>query len=132
MTDGFALLSRIAGFASISPELILAVRMLLSGALLGFVAAVAGERLPPARRLALHLLAGALLNGVYLCTSWWAIQRGMPAGIMALLGALQPLVVAVASFALLGERLGIRFWIGLATGLLGVVMVLAPSRRSWR
>ena len=47
--------------------------------------------------LALHLLAGALLNGFYLCLSWWAIMRGMPAGIMSLLGALQPLMVAVAS-----------------------------------
>jgi len=44
--------------------------------------------------LALHLPAGALLNGFYLCMSWRAIGEGMPAGVMALLGALQPLVVA--------------------------------------
>jgi drug/metabolite transporter (DMT)-like permease len=109
-----------------APELILAARMLLSAGLLGGLAALAGERVPLGRRLALHLFAGALLNGVYLCTSWWAIQRGMPAGVMALLGALQPLVVAVASFGFLGERLGIRAWVGMATGLFGVVLVLAP------
>jgi drug/metabolite transporter (DMT)-like permease len=109
-----------------APELILAIRMLLSAACLGVLAAIAGERLPHGRRLALHLLAGALLNGVYLCTSWWAIQRGMPAGVMALLGALQPLVVAVASFGLLGERLAARAWTGLAIGLAGVILVVTP------
>jgi drug/metabolite transporter (DMT)-like permease len=109
-----------------APELILAVRMLLSAALLGTLAAFARESLPRGRQLALHLVAGVLLNGVYLCTSWWAIQRGMPAGIMALLGALQPLVVAVASFGLLGERLVARAWMGLGIGLVGVALVLAP------
>jgi drug/metabolite transporter (DMT)-like permease len=109
-----------------APELILAVRMLLSAAVLGGAAAMAREALPRGRRVALHLLAGALLNGLYLCTSWWAIQRGMPAGIMALLGALQPLLVALASFGLLGERLAARAWAGLAIGLAGVGLVLAP------
>jgi drug/metabolite transporter (DMT)-like permease len=109
-----------------APELILAVRLALSAALLGGLAAAAREGLPGRRRVALHLLAGAMLNGVYLCTSWWAIQRGMPAGIMSLLGALQPLVVAVASFGLLGERLGARSWTGLGIGLAGVALVLAP------
>ena len=109
-----------------APELVLAVRMLLSAALLGGLAVIARERLPRRRRLATHILAGALLNGVYLCTNWWAIGRGLPAGITALLGALQPLVVAVASFALLGERLAGRAWAGLGVGLAGVAMVLAP------
>lgn len=109
-----------------APELILTARMLLSAALLGGLAAIAREKLPRGRQLAMHLLAGMLLNGVYLCTSWWAIERGMPAGIMSLLGALQPLVVAVASFGLLGERLAPRAWAGLGIGLLGVVLVLAP------
>lgn len=109
-----------------APELILAARMLLSATLLGAAAASRGETLPGGRRLVLHLVAGALLNGVYLCTSWWAIQRGMPAGVMALLGALQPLVVAVASFGLLGERFGWSVWTGQIVGLAGVVLVLGP------
>ena len=109
-----------------APELILVARMLLTAALLGLLAAIAREKLPRPRQLGRHLLAGALLNGIYLCTSWWAVQRGMPAGIMSLLGALQPLVVAVASFALLGERLAARAWMGLVVGLAGVALVLAP------
>ena len=109
-----------------APELILVVRMLLTASLLGGLAAIAREKLLRARRFGLHLLAGTLLNGIYLCTSWWAVQRGMPAGIMSLLGALQPLVVAVASFGLLGERLAARAWTGLGIGLLGVALVLTP------
>ena len=109
-----------------APELILAARMLLSASVLGGLAAIAHEPLPAKRQTALHLLAGALLNGIYLCTSWWAIARGMPAGIMALLGALQPLIVAVASFGLLGERLGRGAWAGLVIGIVGVALVLMP------
>ncbi|MBB3695627.1 DMT family transporter [Sphingomonas sp. BK580] len=109
-----------------APELILAARMVMAAGLLGGAAALAGEPIPGRRALASHLPAGMLLNGVYLCTSWWAIGRGMPAGIMALLGALQPLVVAIASFGLLGERFAARAWIELGIGLGGVSLVLAP------
>lgn len=109
-----------------APELILAARMLLAAAVLGALAAAAREPLPRGRRLWHHLFAGVLLNGVYLCTSWWAVERGMPAGIMSLLGALQPLIVAAASFGLFGERLGAKAWAGLAIGLVGVALVLVP------
>lgn len=109
-----------------APELILVVRMAITAVLLGVIARWRGERVPHGRRLGLHLLAGALLHGLYLCVSWWAVFEGMPAGVMSLLGALQPLVVAVASFLLLGERLQPRAWAGLLVGLAGVALVLEP------
>jgi drug/metabolite transporter (DMT)-like permease len=109
-----------------APQLILMARMALTAALMGGIALASRDRWPRGRRLGLHLLAGAMLNGIYLCTSWWAIGRGMPAGIMSLLGALQPLVVAVGSFLFLRERLPMKGWTGLGIGLAGVAMVLAP------
>lgn len=109
-----------------APQLILLARMALTATLMGGIALATRDRWPRGRRLALHLLAGAMLNGVYLCTSWWAIGRGMPAGVMSLLGALQPLVVAVGSFLFLRERLPALGWAGLGIGLTGVVMVLTP------
>jgi drug/metabolite transporter (DMT)-like permease len=109
-----------------APELILVARMGLTAALLGGAALIARERWPRGRQLGLHVIAGVLLNGIYLCTSWWAVGKGMPAGIMSLLGALQPLVVAVGSFLFLGERLHGRSWAGLGIGLAGVALVLAP------
>lgn len=109
-----------------APQLILMARMALTATLMGGIALATRDRWPRGRRLGLHLLAGAMLNGVYLCTSWWAIGRGMPAGVMSLLGALQPLVVAVGSFLFLRERLPALGWAGLGIGLTGVVMVLTP------
>jgi len=109
-----------------SAELVLTARLTLTALLLGAVARLAGQTLPRGRRLALHLTAGGLLNGVYLGASWWAIGTGMPAGVMALLGSLQPLIVALGSFVLLGERFRKRVWVGLAVGLAGVMLVLYP------
>jgi drug/metabolite transporter (DMT)-like permease len=110
-----------------APELFLTARLVLSMALLAGAALLAREAWPRGRRLGLHLAAGATLHGFYLCLSWWAVSRGMPAGIMSLLGALQPLMVAVASFGLFGERLAGRSWAGLAIAILGVGCVLAPA-----
>ena len=110
-----------------APELILSVRLTLTALLLGLIALKAGQRLPPGKRLRLHLVAGAMLHGLYLTVSWWAVYHGMPAGIMSLLGALQPLMVAVASVALMGERLPGRAWAGLAIAILGVGCVLMPA-----
>ncbi len=79
-----------------------------------------------ARRIALHLLAGALMSGIYLGPSWWAMARGMPAGVMALIGALQPLFTALVAVLWLRQHLPARTWGGLALGFGGVALVLAP------
>ncbi|WP_257540421.1 DMT family transporter [Sphingobium sp. CFD-1] len=110
-----------------SPELVLAVRLALVTLVLGAAALCARQALPRGKRLALHLAAGAMLHGVYLTLSWWAVDHGMPAGIMALLGALQPLMVAVASVIFLHEHLPARAWTGLGVAIVGVGCVLAPA-----
>lgn len=109
-----------------APQLILLVRMVLTTVLMGALALAVRESWPRGRQFGLHLMAGALLVGCYLCVSWWAVKQGMPAGVMSLLGALQPLLVAVGAFLFLGERLSAQGWGGLGVGLLGVVLVLAP------
>ncbi|CAN7208685.1 DMT family transporter [Acidovorax sp. LjRoot118] len=78
------------------------------------------------RRIAMHLLAGALMSGLYLGPSWWAMSRGLAAGIMSLIGALQPLFTALLAVAVLGKRLSPTTWGGLALGFGGVGMVLLP------
>ncbi|MBB3983071.1 drug/metabolite transporter (DMT)-like permease [Sphingobium fontiphilum] len=109
-----------------SPELVLAIRMTLTAALLLAAALYRREALPRGSRLMHHLAAGAMLHGLYLIASWWAVLHGMPAGIMALLGALQPLMVALASFLLFGERLSARAVTGMAIAMTGVACVLSP------
>ncbi|MDR6214644.1 DMT family transporter [Paracidovorax wautersii] len=79
-----------------------------------------------ARRIGWHLLAGALMSGLYLGPSWWAMAQGLPAGIMSLIGALQPLFTALIAVAVLQKRLSGRTWAGLALGFGGVALVLLP------
>jgi len=70
-----------------------------AAALWGAAAIVANHRWPPPRKLVQHLAAGAVMMGLYLTLSFLAIAHGLPAGIMALLGALQPLFTAALMLA---------------------------------
>lgn len=74
-----------------------------------------------------QLANGALLHGIYLGGVWWAIAHGVPAGVSALIAALQPLFTALAAGAMVGERLDGRRWLGVALGFAGVAAVVAPS-----
>lgn len=105
----------------------LAVRFVLAFIILAVAAVLLG-----ARRLrwqdVLHAgTAGALMHGVYLGGVFWAIHRGLPAGLSALIVGLQPLITALMAGGLLGERILPRHWAGLTAGLAGVVIVLAPK-----
>lgn len=73
-----------------------------------------------------HLLAGMIINGVYLLTSWWAVGHGLAAGVMTLMGALQPLFAALLVVAVLRNPIERSAWIGLALGFAGVALVLSP------
>ncbi|MGY2050950.1 DMT family transporter [Methylobacterium sp. JK268] len=72
------------------------------------------------------LVAGILMQGLYLDGVFWAVSRGLPAGIAALVTSLQPLLTALVAGPLLGERVSARRWFGIALGFLGAGMVLAP------
>lgn len=79
------------------------------------------------RHVAHAVFAGMLIHGVYLGGVFWAIHRGMPAGLSALIIGLQPLVTSIIAGSALGERILPRHWIGLGVGFVGVVLVLAPK-----
>ena len=72
------------------------------------------------------IVAGILLHGFYLCGIFWAVSHGLPAGISALIAGLQPVFTAALSRPLLGERVSGRRWLGILTGFLGVLLVIAP------
>jgi drug/metabolite transporter (DMT)-like permease len=82
----------------------------------------------PAARDARHaVIAGSLLHALYLGPVFWAIAHGMPAGVSALIVSMQPLLTAILAAWLLGERIGLRHGLGVAFGVAGVVLVLAPK-----
>ncbi|HEY4214570.1 MAG TPA: DMT family transporter [Steroidobacteraceae bacterium] len=113
-------------------QLYLFARLTLTTSVLAAAAMAVGAQWPNKRGWGAHLLAGALMQGGYLCASYWALQRGMPAGVMALIGALQPLFTALyvfiaAKLAASHQTLGLRTWTGLLIGFGGVACVLAPK-----
>jgi drug/metabolite transporter (DMT)-like permease len=77
---------------------------------------------------ALHaMVAGILMHGIYLGGVFWAVHRGMPAGISALIVGLQPLITALMAGPMLGEKIMPKHWLGLGLGFVGVVVVLWPK-----
>jgi drug/metabolite transporter (DMT)-like permease len=73
------------------------------------------------------LIAGVLLHGLYLGGVFWAVSRGLPAGLTALITGLHPLLTALLALPLLGERLIARQWAGIGVGVLGVGLIVAPK-----
>ncbi|MCJ2137263.1 DMT family transporter [Methylobacterium sp. J-026] len=73
------------------------------------------------------VVAGFLMQGIYLSGVFWAVSHGLPAGIAALVGSLQPLLTALLARPLLGERVSGRRALGILMGFAGAGLVLAPK-----
>lgn len=87
-----------------------------------------GEQWPATPMLWVHVaVAGMLVHGLYLGAVFTAIDKGMPAGVTALIVGLQPLVTAGLARFWLGERLRPRQWLGICLGLVGISLVLSEQ-----
>jgi drug/metabolite transporter (DMT)-like permease len=71
------------------------------------------------------VLAGMGMHVMYLGGVFVAIDRGLPAGVSALIAGLHPVLTALVSRRLLGERLVRLQWIGVGLGFAGVIAVVA-------
>ncbi len=73
------------------------------------------------------MVTGVFIHAIYLGGVFYAIDNGMPAGISALIVALQPLITAVIAGVFLKEKLtGMQvFW--LVAALAGVLLVVYPK-----
>jgi drug/metabolite transporter (DMT)-like permease len=124
-STGFIVAKAVVPHADLQFYLIL--RFSLTALVMGAAALSVGAQWPHGRGLLTNFIAGVLMQGVYLCASYWAIVHGMPAGVMALLGALQPLFTALYLVSATRTRFGMRTWLGLLIGFAGVAGVLAPK-----
>lgn len=114
-----------AGVPYAEPFTFLLLRFVLVLALMTPLAFVWRARWPTRGRDVAHLaVAGMLLHGGYLGGCFTAVHHGMPAGVIALIVGLQPVLTAFAAAPLLGERITRTQWLGLALGLAGVVLVV--------
>ena len=73
------------------------------------------------------IVVGVLMHGLYLGGVFYAVSKGMPAGISALIVALQPFFTALIAWVLIGERLSLFRAFFFATALFGIFMVLFPE-----
>ncbi len=126
---GFVVARLVAPHAD--PLTFLSYRFVLSAsAFAGIAAAVRAPWPRGVRRWRDALVAGVLMQGIYLSGVFWAVRHGLPTGISALITGLQPLLTALLAFPLLGERVGGRRWGGIGLGFAGALLVLQPQLRA--
>lgn len=114
------------GLPHAEPFTFLALRMLLAAGLLAVLAALTRAPWPSGPAAAAHTaVAGLLVHGIYLGGVFWAIDRGLAAGVTAIIVSVQPLLTAALAGAVLGERIRPRQWAGLVLGLAGVALVVS-------
>ena len=114
------------GLPYAEPFTFLALRLVIAALLLGVAAALTSGRLTRGQ-LGRAAVTGLLMHATYLGGVFWAISRGTPAGVSSVVVSLQPVLVAALAVRLLGERLMARQWLGLAVGVAGVGLVVAPG-----
>ncbi|NIR98499.1 MAG: DMT family transporter [Gammaproteobacteria bacterium] len=113
------------GLPFAGPWTLLFWRYLALAGLLGLWLAVRGRLRWPGGVAASHTaLVGVLAHGVWLGCVLVALDMGVPAGIVALVTALQPLLTGALSGPVLGERTDARQWVGLVLGFGGVVIAV--------
>jgi drug/metabolite transporter (DMT)-like permease len=123
-STGFIVARAVTSHADV--QFFLLWRFVAVALVLGIAAAGSRAHWPTPKRAVQHMAVGAVMMGVYMGLSFWAIAHGLPAGIMALLGALQPLLTAAFMLARGRGPSSAAVWWGLLIGLSGVVLVLLP------
>ncbi len=67
---------------------------------------------------------GILFHGFYLGGVFFAISKGMPAGLAALIVSLQPILTGLLAGPVLAEKVSWRQWVGIGLGFGGAAAVL--------
>jgi drug/metabolite transporter (DMT)-like permease len=106
------------------PMTFLAIRMVAVVALLGVIVLVTRPAWPDRAGLGHSAVVGLLVHGCYLGGVFVAIANRMPAGLVALIVALQPVLNSTLANRLLGEQVTPRQWLGLVLGIVGVYFVV--------
>jgi drug/metabolite transporter (DMT)-like permease len=108
------------------PLTFLAWRYAFSLLALGLWVAVARAPWPRGAAQWRHLaVSGVLMHGGYLGGVWAAVRQGIPAGTVALIVGLQPLLTAIWISGRGQHHVAALQWLGLALGLGGLTLVVA-------
>lgn len=113
------------------PLTFLSYRFFLSALVFMLIAQAAGASWPRGRAAWTRaLVVGILLQSFYLGGVFWAVNRGLPAGVAALVVGLQPLATTIFATSMLNERPDARQWLGVLIGLVGTLLVLLPGLKT--
>jgi drug/metabolite transporter (DMT)-like permease len=120
---GFAIAK--LGLEHAQPLTLLALRYICVLVLLAPLALILRPPMPKtARAWADVAIVGFLIQVVYFGLCYVAFKSGVSAGGVAIIVCLQPILVALAAPAFVGERVSPRGWIGLGLGLAGAALVI--------
>lgn len=112
------------GLPYIEPFNMLFIRMLLTLAVFMVLMVFLKSKWPTARQGLHQFVSGSLVHASYLGGVFAAIKLDMPAGVVAILVGLQPLLTAMISWLWFKQSLVKVQVLGLVLGLVGVSMVL--------
>jgi drug/metabolite transporter (DMT)-like permease len=112
------------GLPYAEPLTFLMLRMGAVALLIGIVIILTRPQWPSGNDVAHSAVTGLFVHGLYLGGVFVSIHEHMPAGLIALVVSLQPLLSTTFANRLLGERVIARQWIGLLLGIVGVALVL--------
>lgn len=107
------------------PMTFLAVRYVLVLLVLLPLLLIMRPPLPKSRAEWLHLaVVGFLIQGLYFALGYIALSTNISTALVALIAALQPILVALIAPRIAGERVGRWGWAGLGLGLAGTALVI--------
>jgi drug/metabolite transporter (DMT)-like permease len=112
------------GLPYVEPLTFLALRMSAVVVLMLPIAFISRAPWPRRAEVGHSVVVGLLMHGLYLGGVFIAIAQGVPAGISALIPGLQPILTSTIATRFMGERVTRVQWLGLALGLVGVLLVL--------
>ena len=118
------------GLPYAEPMTFLSLRMVAAVLLLGLIVAVTRPPWPDRAGLIHSAATGFMVHGLYLGGVFVSIENGMPAGLIALVVSLQPVLTSTIANRLLGERVVMRQWFGLLLGLIGVYLIVHEKTES--
>ncbi len=113
-----------AGVLYAEPMTYLSLRMALVVLVLGVLVVVTRPLWPSGKCILHNVVAGLCVHGLYLGGVSVSIFQGLPAGLAALIVALQPILTSTLANRWLGERVALHQWAGLVLGLAGVWLVV--------
>jgi drug/metabolite transporter (DMT)-like permease len=112
------------GLPYAGPLTFLALRFTVVTTIMLAVALASRAALPSLREAGHAAVVGLLIQFLYLGGVFFGISRGVSAGVAALIVGVQPILTAAFAGAVVGDRVTLKQWAGLALGLVGVAAVV--------